>query len=312
MEACCSSVLKRDHARPIRARPRHDEIVLLLLHRQESESGVAGDGIERHSPVGTALYHGGGHGIVISRLHGIAVRLDAAEQAIDQHARAAPLVAIDHHARGIVDGARDGLLRRPAFETRVSRAEDDALQAAVAGNELKRRSQERPIVFVGLRIEQVDARDIAFAALGGIQSGGAAHGEKLRAHALPLQFSQQVIESDAVAADHDQIGQLQFAAEKLDVDDRPGLNDLFMPADRGEAVGAAERGDAAGSLSHRIRRERRSLPVVGRLDQSDQQVLRPANLAIDLDGESGLARPFVPPSRGPPASESPAPRTRGR
>ena len=62
----------------------------------------------------------------------------------------------------------------------------------------------------------MDARDIAFAALGGIQSRRAAHGEKLRAHALPLQFAEQVIESDAVAADHDEIGQLQFAAQKLD------------------------------------------------------------------------------------------------
>ena len=106
----------------------------------------------------------------------------------------------------------------------------------------------------------MDARDIAFAALGGVQSGRAADGEKLRAHALPLQLAQQVIEADAVAADHDQIGQLQFAAQKLDVDDRSGLNDLLVPADRGEAVGAAERGDAAGPLSHRVRRERRSRP----------------------------------------------------
>ena len=177
---------ERDHARPIRARPRHDEIVLLRLHRQESESRAAGDGIERHSPVGAALHHGGCHGIVIPRLHGIPVRSGAAEQPVDQHARAAALIAIDHHARGIVDGARDGILRRPAFEARVSRTEDDALQAAVTGDEIERRSQERPIVFVGLRIEQMDARDIAFAALGGIQSSGAAHGEKLRAHALPL------------------------------------------------------------------------------------------------------------------------------
>ena len=91
--------------------------------------------------------------------------------------------------------------------------------AAVTGNQIQRRSQKRPIVFVGLRIEQVDARDIAFAALGGIQSGGAADGEKLRAHALLLQFAKQVIETDAVAADHDEIGQLQIAAEQLDLDD---------------------------------------------------------------------------------------------
>ena len=128
--------------------------------------------------------------------------------------------------------------------------------AAVAGDKVERRSEKRPIVLVGLRIEQVDARDIAFAALGGVQSCGAADGEKLRAHASLLQFAEQVVEPDAVAADHDEIGQLQFAAEKLHVDDRAGLDDLFVPADRREAVGAAERRDAAGPLSHRIRGER--------------------------------------------------------
>ncbi len=52
----------------------------------------------------------------------------------------------------------------------------------------------------------------------------------------------------------DEIGELQIAAEKLDVDDRAGLDDLLMPVDGGEAVGAAEGGDAAGPLAHRVGR----------------------------------------------------------
>ena len=39
----------------------------------------------------------------------------------------------------------------------------------------------------------------------------------------------------------------------------PACDDLLVPADRRETVGAAERRDAAGSLSHRIRGERRAV-----------------------------------------------------
>ena len=99
------------------------------LHRQESESGIARNRIERHSPVRAALYHGGCHGIVISRLHGISARPGAAQQPIDQYPRAASLIAIDHHALRILDGVRNRVLRRAAFETRIARPKDDALQA---------------------------------------------------------------------------------------------------------------------------------------------------------------------------------------
>jgi len=35
---------------------------------------------------------------------------------------------------------------------------------------------------------------------------------------------------------------LQFAAQELNADDGSGLDDLLVPADGGEAVGATERG----------------------------------------------------------------------
>src|SRR6202034_2246702 len=110
--------------------------------------------------------------------------------------------------------AHDRIVRRPAFEARVPMAKNDALQTAVTWNEIELRREERPVVFAGNRGEQVDAGQIAFAAHGGIQTAGAADGKKLRAHALPVEFSEQIIESDAVAADDDEIGQLQIAAEK--------------------------------------------------------------------------------------------------
>ena len=58
----------------------------------------------------------------------------------------------------------------------------------------------------------MDAGDVALAALGGFQPGEAADGEELRAHARLLQLAEQVIEPDAVAADDDEVGELQLRA----------------------------------------------------------------------------------------------------
>src|SRR5207344_3141547 len=66
--------LKRDHTWPIRAGTWHDEVVLLRLHGQESESGAASNGIQSHSPIRPTLYNGGGDRVVIARLHCISVR----------------------------------------------------------------------------------------------------------------------------------------------------------------------------------------------------------------------------------------------
>ncbi len=102
----------------------------------------------------------------------------------------------------------------------------------------------------------MDSREITFAALGGIQSCRAAHREKLGARAAAvLQFPQQVVEADAVAPDHDELGELQLTAEKLNVDDGSRMDNLLVPADCRKPIRSAERGHTAGSLSHRIRRE---------------------------------------------------------
>src|SRR6202011_113880 len=110
----------------------------------------------------------------------------------------------------------------------------------------------------GLRIQEVDARHITFAAPGGVQSGRAAHGEKLGAPASLLQLAEQVVEANAVAPDHHQVSQLQPPSEKLDLDESARRDNLLMPADRRETVGTAECPYAAGPLSHRIRGQRRS------------------------------------------------------
>ncbi len=211
---------------------------------------------------------------MIPRLHSIARRSNAAQQSINQHTRAAPLVPVDHHARRIVNYPRDGVMPRFAFESCVSVAKDDALQAAVSSDKLKLRSKERLIVFVRLRIEQVDASDIAFAALGGLQSA-----------VLPtaMNFDRTPCRSNSPRSNPAQRSDCRSRPDRraeargpiAGPENRPCLNNLFVPADRGEAIGAAEGGNTAGSLSHRIRDKRRS-PV----HKSDEDILRPANLAI--------------------------------
>src|SRR6185436_14790756 len=161
-------------------------------------------------------------------------------------------------------------------------AEDHTLRAAVAFDQGQRRREERTVVLVALRIEEMDAGEIALAAGGGIEPRAAAHRQELRADAAPLQLAEQVVEADAVAADDHQIRELQLAAEQLHVDDRAGFDNLVVPRDGGEAVGAAERGDAARALSHRIRGQRRVAAFARRLDQPDEQILGASDLAVDL------------------------------
>ncbi len=144
---------------------------------------------ERHSPVRASLRDGGGDRVVISRLHGVARRLLALEQPVDEHARPAALIAVDHHARRVAPRDRDGVARGPAFEARVAAAEHDALHASVAGHEIHRVGQKRAIVFTRLQIQEVNARDVAFAAFRRFEPGRAAHSEELRPDTALLKFT---------------------------------------------------------------------------------------------------------------------------
>ena len=59
------------------------------------------------------------------------------EQAIDQDARSCPLIAIDHHASGIVECYTHCILRLQTIKTRIADTEDNALHAAPAGYKLE-------------------------------------------------------------------------------------------------------------------------------------------------------------------------------
>src|SRR4029077_4042297 len=99
-------------------------------------------------------------------LHGVARRLDALEQAIDQRACAAARVAIDHHARQIASHGRNSITRSTTFEASIAPTEHDALGARIAVDQLQRRSEKRAIVPAGLRIKEVNSGHITLAAYG--------------------------------------------------------------------------------------------------------------------------------------------------
>ena len=90
-----------------------------------------------------------------------------------------------------------------------------------------------------------------------------------------------------------QIGQLQVATEQLHVYHRSRLDNLLMPADGGEPIGAAERGDAPRALPHRIGHERHAGFLLRRVDQSHEEVLGSADLAVDLHCQPSLDRGSV-------------------
>src|SRR5205085_6638289 len=119
----------------------------------------------------------------------------ALEETIDEHSRPAPRVAVDHHAGRILSRDRDRFARGPAHETRIAVTEDDSLKAAIAGYEIQAGRQKWSVVLTGLRIEQVNACRIAFAALRRFQPSQAAHSEKLAAHATPVQFAYEEVKA---------------------------------------------------------------------------------------------------------------------
>ncbi len=114
------------------------------------------------------------------------------------------------------------------------------------------------------------------------------------------------IESDAMAADDHEVGRLELVTEQLHGDRRAGIDDLRVLIDRDEAVGAAECGDGAGALAHRIRGE----PGL-RVHQPDEQVFGASALRIHAHRQRRRDRlPAIGHQTGD-TRESPARRTRG-
>src|SRR6186713_2377730 len=101
----------------------------------------------------------------------------------------------------------------------------------------------------------MNAGDIALSALGCLESGEAADRNELRSNTCLLQFAKQIVEPDAVAADDDEICELELASEQLHPHHGPGRHDFLVTADRREAVRSAECRHASRALAHWIRRQ---------------------------------------------------------
>ena len=196
----------------------------------------------------------------------------------------------------------------PALEPRVARAEDDALQPPVAGHQLQPGGEERAVVLAGRRVQQVDAGQVALAALRGRQPARAADGEQLAAQPLLARAGRAAGRARRSGCRSRRGRPAAAAADQLDLDRRRRPRTVSaMRRDGDEAVGLAERGDRAGALADRVggepvrcrRHERRPARIPSARARS-----RPASAA----SPSTVA---APPPAGPARPGSPAPRTRG-
>src|SRR6478735_11909352 len=152
------------HCRPLLAGCDQREVVMFLRERNETETDRMSDRGNGHAPVGAVLCDGRGYRVVRAWLVPIAFRARTTEQPVDQDARAGALIAVDHDAGGISERRDDGVLRAVAFETLVALAEHDALHPSPTRHELESFDEIRRIVSLALVVEQMDRRQIAFAA----------------------------------------------------------------------------------------------------------------------------------------------------
>src|SRR5690242_5632058 len=81
---------------PLPPRLKQKKIVMLWRDRQKTEVVEICDRRDRHAPIGTMLGDRGGHRVMRARLMGVTRRLGAAQQTVDEHARAGAGIAVDH------------------------------------------------------------------------------------------------------------------------------------------------------------------------------------------------------------------------
>ena len=89
----------------------------------------------------------------------------------------------------------------------------------------------------------MDAGQVAFTSTGCREPCRAANCQELAVEPLVVEQSQQIIEADTMAADHNQIGGVQTFAEELDLDDVAGFQVFTLPGNDNEAISPAESSD---------------------------------------------------------------------
>src|SRR5215467_12767992 len=104
-----------------------DEIVVLVLNRNEAEIVPARHSFDGQAPVSPTLCHRGGNGVMGVGLRPIAGRPVTAKQAVNQDPRAASCVAAYHPEAGMRARRRHGSLRGEPIEPTILCPEDNSL-----------------------------------------------------------------------------------------------------------------------------------------------------------------------------------------
>src|SRR5215467_2719766 len=104
-----------------------DEIVVLVLNRNEAEIVPARHSFDGQAPVSPTLCHRGGNGVMGVGLRPIASRPVTSEQAIDQDPRTASRVAAYHNAVCGRTRRRHGSLCGAPVESIIPWSKDNSL-----------------------------------------------------------------------------------------------------------------------------------------------------------------------------------------
>ena len=108
------------HGRPLAARFAEQKIVLLGRDGQKGKPVHPRHRLDGDAPIGAVLRDRCGDRVMRARLVGVAGRPRAAEQAVDQDARAGSGIAVDHQHRGIGERGFQRRVGGAAFEPRVA------------------------------------------------------------------------------------------------------------------------------------------------------------------------------------------------
>src|ERR1700687_903554 len=149
------------------------KVIVLRRDRQETKPVKARDRLNGDPPIGAMLCDGGRYGIVRARLIGIADWLGTAEKAVDEHTRAGTGIAVDHQNSGIGQCRLQRGLGAKALKARIARTKHKALHAPPARDQRQPRFEQMLVVDTSRGIDEVNRRDVAFAAACGIDAAKA-------------------------------------------------------------------------------------------------------------------------------------------
>ena len=204
---------------------------MFSLQRQKTQSVLLSDGGNCHTPVGTALHYRNRGCIMRLCLGAVSRGPRAIQHAVDQNPCAASGVAVDHQTRAIRKHYRHGFFHRMVFEARVARAEYDTLQAAITGHQFQLFGQKGTIVLPTRGIHEMDAGDVALAALRRRKAARASDVQRLDRDALQHQASDQQIQTDAMTADHDKVRRLMSRPDQRNLNRRSGRQHFRLRSD---------------------------------------------------------------------------------